>query len=285
MAAKKGGLGRGFEALFEDNSAEDLSPQSVTTLPVGELTPNRDQPRKNFDDEALNDLTESIREHGVLQPILVRPASDGSYRIVAGERRYRAAINAGLKSVPVIVKVLSDQDAALIALIENLQREDLSPLEEAEGIRRLMQDFGLTQEQAGARLGRSRPAVANALRLLELPDEIKAMVGRGELSAGHARTLLGLEDEDAMIACAHLIAEKRLSVRATETLVDRMKKEKKPKKEKPRRRDAFYTEAEISLSDALGRAVEIKESKKGGRLVIEFFDKEDLQKLTKLFEE
>ena len=187
MAAKKGGLGRGFEALFEDNSAEDLSPESVSSLPIGELEPNRDQPRKFFDDEALNDLTESIREHGVLQPILVRPASDGSYRIVAGERRYRAAVNAGLKSVPVIVKVLSDRDAALIALIENLQREDLTPFEEAEGIKKLMEEYGLTQEQTGDRLGRSRSAVTNALRLLELPAEIREMVEKDVLSASHAR--------------------------------------------------------------------------------------------------
>ena len=285
MANKKGGLGRGFEALFEDNATEDLSPENVSTLPVGELSPNRDQPRKNFDDEALNDLTESIREHGVLQPILVRPASDGSYKIVAGERRYRAAVNAGLKSVPVIVKVLSDRDAALIALIENLQREDLTPFEEAEGIEKLMEDFGLTQEQAAARLGRSRPAVTNALRLLELPDKIREMVEKKELSAGHARALLSLGDPAEIISCARLIVQKGLSVRETEALVNRKKAGEKPKKEKPRHKDTFFTEAEISLSDALGRTVEIKEGKKGGRLVIEYFDKEDLQKLTKFFEE
>lgn len=285
LAVKKGGLGRGFGALFEENSAEDLSPESVSSLPIGELEPNREQPRKYFDDEALNDLTESIREHGVLQPILVRPTADGAYKIVAGERRYRAAVNAGLRSVPVIVKVLSDKDAALIALIENLQREDLTPLEEAEGIRKLIGEYGLTQEQAGARLGRSRSAVTNALRLLELPEEIRGMVEKDELSASHARTLLGLDDAQTMIACARTIAEKRLSVRATEALVDRIKKEKKPKAERPRHRDAFFTEAEISLSETLGRAVEIKEGKKGGRLVIEYFDREDLQKLTKLFED
>ena len=285
MAAKKGGLGRGFEALFEDNSAEDLSPESVSSLPIGDLEPNRDQPRKRFDDEALNDLTESVREHGVLQPILVRPVSDGSYKIVAGERRYRAAVNAGLKTVPVIIKVLSDTDAALIALIENLQREDLTPFEEAEGIKKLMDDFDLSQEQAGARLGKSRPAVTNALRLLELPPEIKDMVESGELSASHARTLLALSDPQNMISCAYLITQKGLSVRATEALVNKMKKGDRPKQEKPRHKDAFFTEAEISLSDALGRAVEIKEGKKGGRLVIEYFDKEDLRKLTKLFEE
>lgn len=285
MANKKGGLGRGFEALFEDNSAEDLSPQSVSTLPVSDLAPNREQPRKLFDDEALNDLTESIREHGVLQPILVRPVSDGSYQIVAGERRYRAAVNAGLRSVPVIIKVLSDKDAALIALIENLQREDLTPFEEAEGIQKLIAEHGLSQEQAGARLGMSRPAVSNALRLLDLPEEIREMVEKDEISASHARTLLGLDDPQDMISCAYLIAQRGLSVRATEALVDKMKKGDQPKKEKPRHKDAFFTEAEISLSDALGRAVEIKEGKKGGKLVIEYFDKEDLQKLTKLFEE
>ncbi len=284
MAAKdKKGLGTGLGILFGENEYSDEN--ELRLLPLGKLEPRQTQPRSVFDDEALQELAESVKRYGVIQPVTARKLSSGYYQIIAGERRWRAARLAGLEEIPVRVIEADDRRTAELALVENLQREDLSPLEEAEGIRRLMQDFGLTQEQAGARLGRSRPAVANALRLLELPDEIKAMVGRGELSAGHARTLLGLEDEDAMIACAHLIAEKRLSVRATETLVDRMKKEKKPKKEKPRRRDAFYTEAEISLSDALGRAVEIKESKKGGRLVIEFFDKEDLQKLTKLFEE
>ncbi|MBR1811336.1 MAG: ParB/RepB/Spo0J family partition protein [Clostridia bacterium] len=284
MALKKGGLGRGFEALFEDNSAEDLSPEQVSTLPIAEIEPNREQPRRKFDDEAINDLTESIKEHGILQPILVRPVSDGSYKIVAGERRYRAAKNAGFTSIPVIIKVLSEQEAALIALIENLQREDLTPLEEAEGIRKLMEDFSLSQEQAATRLGKSRPAVANALRLLSLPDEIRRMVEGGAISAGHARAILSLGDAAAMLDCAKIVAEKGLSVRETEALVKKLSAERKPKTKQVRARDTFFVEAELSLGANLGRAVEIKEGKKGGKLIIEYFDREDLEKIAKMLE-
>lgn len=283
MAGKKGGLGRGFEALFADNATEDTS--SGVTLPVGELSPNREQPRKSFQDESLAELAASIQEHGVLQPLLVRPMSDGGYQIVAGERRYRAARMAGLTEVPVIIRSLSDEQTALLALIENLQREDLSAFEEAEGIRRLIEEYGLTQEEAALRLGKSRPAVANALRLLQLPDAVREMVEDKELTAGHARALLAIRDADRMTACADEVRKRGLSVRGTEHLVKKYCAEPKNKQPRKRHSDPFYTEAELSIGRTLGRNVQIKEGKKGGRLIIEYFDKEDLKKLSTWFEE
>ena len=283
MAGKKGGLGRGFEALFADNATEDASPGA--TLPVGELSPNHDQPRRSFDDESLAELAASIREHGVLQPLLVRPISGGGYQIVAGERRYRAARMAGLSEVPVIIRTLSDEQTALLALIENLQREDLSPFEEAEGIRRLTEEYGMTQEQAARRLGKSRPAVANALRLLHLPEAVREMVEAKELTAGHARALLAIEDAELLTACAEEVRGRGLSVRETERLVKKYCAQPKEKAPRKRHSDPFFTEAELSLSRALGRSVQIKEGKKGGRLILEYFDKEDLKRLSALFED
>lgn len=284
MAPRKGGLGKGFDALFVDNSTENLSSQSISVLPIGDVEPNRDQPRKYFDDDAIADLTESVREHGILQPLLVRPMSDGSYQIVAGERRYRAARNAGLSEVPVVIKVLSDEETALLALIENLQREDLSPFEEAEGMKQLMENYGMTQESVAQRLGKSRPAVANTLRLLAVPLPIREMIEDKELTAGHARAILAIGNDERMVVCADEVRKRQLSVRETEKLVKKYMAEPKPPTARKRHSDVFFTEAEISLGKALGRAVEIKEGKKGGKLVIEYFDKEDLQKISKLFE-
>ncbi len=284
MAAKKGGLGRGFEALFADNSTEELSDGNGSTLPIGDIEPNKAQPRKLFNDSAIDDLTESIREHGVLQPILVRPMSDGSYQIVAGERRYRAARNAGLTEIPVIIKALSDEETALIALIENLQREDLSPFEEADGVRLLMQEYGLTQEQAAARLGKSRSAIANTLRLSAVPEAVREMVEDKELTAGHARALLAISNEELMVACADEVRKKGLSVRETEKLVKKYMQEPKMPTARKKHSDPFYSEAELSIGKVLGRAVEVKEGKKGGKLIIEYFDREDLEKLAKIFD-
>lgn len=289
MAGKKGGLGRGFESLFADNSTEELSAQAVSVLPIGDIEPNREQPRKFFDSDALRELTDSIREHGVLQPLLVRPLSDGGYQIVAGERRYRAAKDAGLTELPVVIRALSDEETALIALIENLQREDLSPFEAAEGMRSLMEDYGLTQGAVAARLGKSRPAVANTLRLLAAPEAIREMVEDRELTAGHARALLALEDEDLMVACADEVRKKQLNVRETERLVKKYGGQASSaagrRVQKRGHADVFFTEAELSISRTLGRAVEIREGKKGGRLIIEYFDKEDLSRIAKKFED
>lgn len=284
MAAKKGGLGKGFDSLFLDNSSDALSDGGSVMLSISEIEPDRGQPRTKFTEEALAELEASIREFGVLQPLLVRPMSDGSYKIVAGERRYRAARRAELKEVPVIIKSLTDAEAAAIALIENLQREDLNPIEEAAGIKKLIEEYGYTQEEASEKLSKSRPAIANALRLLMLPQDVSKLVEEGKLSAGHARALLGLEDEKLISDVAKEIVEKQLSVRQTEQLVKALKKPKKTAAVK-KTRDKFYDEVELALSGVLARKVVVSNSGKGGKLEIEFFDEDDLQKLAKLFSE
>ena len=280
MAAKKGGLGRGLDALFADNSIEEIASTSAVKLKIRDIEPNRDQPRKIFDDDALAELADSIAKHGVIQPLLVRPMPDGSYQLVAGERRWRASRMAGLTEVPVVIKELSDDEAMALALIENLQREDLNAIEEAQGIKALMDTLSLTQDEAAERVGKSRPAVANALRLLKLPDSVIALVSDGKLSPGHARALLGFRDEQDIIETADLIIEKGLTVRDVEKLVK--KRNKEPKAEKPAaRRASYYDEVELALTDFLGRKVKVgtKPGKESGVLEIDFFDKEDLSRL------
>ena len=196
---KKGGLGKGLDALFVENDTGDTS---SVTLRISEIEPNREQPRKNFDEEALTELADSIRQHGVIQPLLVRPMENGTYQLVAGERRWRASRMAGLTEVPVVIKDLSEIEAMELALIENLQRQDLNPIEEAVGFQQLMERYSMTQEQVASRVGKSRPAVANALRLLNLPEQVVAMVQSGEVSPGHARALLKLEDEEQILEIA-----------------------------------------------------------------------------------
>ncbi|MEE0063481.1 MAG: ParB/RepB/Spo0J family partition protein [Acutalibacteraceae bacterium] len=280
MAAKKGGLGRGLDALFADNSIEEIASTSAVKLKVMDIEPNRDQPRKIFDEDALAELADSIAKHGVIQPLLVRPMPDGSYQLVAGERRWRASRMAGLTEVPVVIKELSDDEAMALALIENLQREDLNAIEEAQGIKALMDTLSLTQDEAAERVGKSRPAVANALRLLKLPDSVIALVSDGKLSPGHARALLGFKDEQDIIETADLIIEKGLTVRDVEKLVK--KRNKEPKAEKPAaRRASYYDEVELALTDFLGRKVKVgtKPGKESGVLEIDFFDKDDLTRL------
>ena len=280
MAAKKGGLGRGLDALFADNSIEEIASTSAVKLKIMDIEPNRDQPRKIFDEDALAELADSIAKHGVIQPLLVRPMPDGSYQLVAGERRWRASRMAGLTEVPVVIKELSDDEAMALALIENLQREDLNAIEEAQGIKALMDTLSLTQDEAAERVGKSRPAVANALRLLKLPDSVIALVSDGKLSPGHARALLGFKDEQDIIETADLIIEKELTVRDVEKLVK--KRNKEPKAEKPAaRRASYYNEVELALTDFLGRKVKVgtKPGKESGVLEIDFFDKDDLTRL------
>lgn len=280
MAAKKGGLGRGLDALFADNSIEEIASTSAVKLKIMDIEPNRDQPRKIFDEDALAELADSIAKHGVIQPLLVRPMPDGSYQLVAGERRWRASRMAGLTEVPVVIKDLSDDEAMALALIENLQREDLNAIEEAQGIKALMDTLSLTQDEAAERVGKSRPAVANALRLLKLPDSVIALVSDGKLSPGHARALLGFKDEQDIIETADLIIEKGLTVRDVEKLVK--KRNKEPKAEKPAaRRASYYDEVELALTDFLGRKVKVgtKPGKESGVLEIDFFDKDDLTRL------
>lgn len=280
MAAKKGGLGRGLDALFADNSIEEIASTSAVKLKIMDIEPNRDQPRKIFDEDALAELADSIAKHGVIQPLLVRPMPDGSYQLVAGERRWRASRMAGLTEVPVVIKELSDDEAMALALIENLQREDLNAIEEAQGIKALMDTLSLTQDEAAERVGKSRPAVANALRLLKLPDSVIALVSDGKLSPGHARALLGFKDEQDIIETVDLIIEKGLTVRDVEKLVK--KRNKEPKAEKPAaRRASYYDEVELALTDFLGRKVRVgtKPGKESGVLEIDFFDKDDLTRL------
>lgn len=277
MAKKLGGLGRGLDSLFADNSVDEINP-SVNKLRIMEIEPNHDQPRKDFDEKALSELAESIEQHGVLQPLVVRPLANGAYQLVAGERRWRAARIAGLTEVPVVIKELSDEEVIEIAMIENLQREDLNPLEEALGYRYMMDELGITQEQAAEKVGKSRPAVANSLRLLKLPDEVQEMVKNNLISPGHARALLGFDSEDMIIQTAKLIVKDDLSVREVETMVKNSRKA--PKIPKQQKRDKFFSEVELALVENLGRRVKIKESKRdAGLLEIEFFDKDDLESL------
>lgn len=277
MAKKLSGLGRGLDSLFADNSVEEIN-FSVNKLRIMEIEPNHNQPRKDFDEKALSELAESIEQHGVLQPLVVRPLANGSYQLVAGERRWRAARIAGLTEVPVVIKELTDEEVIEIAMIENLQREDLNPLEEALGYRYMMDELKITQEQAAEKVGKSRPAVANALRLLKLPNEVQEMVKNNLISPGHARALLGFDSDDMILQTAKMIIKEDLSVRDVESLVKKSKKV--PKASKKQIRDKFFSEVELALVENLGRKVKIKEAKQdAGVLEIEFFDKDDLEGL------
>lgn len=285
MAAKKGGLGRGLDALFADNSIEEISPSSTVKLKINEIEPNRDQPRKTFDQKALSELADSILEHGIIQPLLVRPVQDG-YQLVAGERRWRAARLAGLTEVPVVVKELTDSETMEIALIENLQREDLNPIEEAEGLQLLIDTYGLTQDECAKRVGKSRPAITNSLRLLNLPEKLSELVKDGMISAGHARALLPLGDEDKMLEVANEIIRRDLSVREVERMVKLLGKVDTTTEKRTKKRDVYFDEVELALSDIMGRKVKVfvgKGSK--GTLEIEFFGKDDLAKIAKALEE
>lgn len=285
MAHKKGGLGRGLDSLLSDNSLEETSAAQPVILNLMEIEPNKDQARKHFDDEALSELADSIAQHGVLQPLLVRPIIGGGYQLVAGERRWRASRIAGLTQVPAIIKELSDIDAAVISLIENLQREDLNPVEEAFGFSSLIKDFNLTQEEAAQRVGKSRPAVANALRLLKLPESVLDLVRENKLSAGHAKALASLNDENLIVTTAQTVIEKGLSVRETEKLVKSLTAEKKEKK-KVAARNTFFDEVELSLNNSLGRKARVitKNGKESGTLEIAFFDKDDLAAIARVLE-
>ncbi len=275
LAPKKGGLGMGLDILFEDNSSEV---QTKSNLRVSEIEPNRLQPRKEFDEEAISSLADSIRDHGLIQPIVVRPFGR-SYQIVAGERRWRAARAAGLDEVPVIIKDLSDSETMQIALIENLQRENLNPVEEALGYRELSEKYDLTQERIAEITGRSRSAVANSLRILGLPDEVLELIKEGLVSTGHAKVLLSVEDKEVLKELAKRIPEEEITVRALEKIVKELgagKKEKLPSKLP----DSYFKEMEISLRQNLGRKVQVK-SRSGdkGTLVLEFYNKDDLREL------
>lgn len=278
MSKKFGGLGKGLDTIFAENETEDSN--SSVMLKISEIEPNRSQPRRDFDENSLSDLAQSISQHGLLQPLLVRPLPIGGYQIVAGERRYRACRMAGLTEVPVTIRELSDTETMELALIENLQREDLSPIEEALGYKALIDEHGFSQEEVATSVGKSRPAIANSLRILKLPDSVLEYVKQDKISTGHARALLMLDNEKDMLELAELIYKKDLSVRQAEKLA-----KKKPEVEEdtqPERKPSFYSMVELALNESLGRKIKVNKNKgkQGGVLQIEFYSDEELTELS-----
>jgi ParB family chromosome partitioning protein len=274
---RKGGLGRGLEALFADNTSSDEN--LAVELNINEVEPNRDQPRRDFDVEALSQLAESIRQYGLLQPIIVRPNPNGTYQIIAGERRWRASKMVGESTIVAIIKNLSDEEVMQYALIENLQREDLNAIELALGYKDLIDNCGLTQDQVAAKMAKSRSAVTNTLRLLNLPEEVLNLVKTGKISSGHARALLSIQDKAKIISLAELIVAKDLSVRETEKL----SKTGLFIARSIIRKSNYHTEIELALKEELNRKVKIIGKKGGkGKLEIEFYSDEDLAEIAKL---
>jgi ParB family chromosome partitioning protein len=269
--AKGKGLGRGLEAIFAEEVPAQNTPVGIR---LSDIEPNPRQPRQDFEPVALEELAQSIRENGIITPITLRKTGD-TYQIIAGERRWRASRLAGLTEIPAIVLDVDENTAYALALIENLQREDLNPMEEAEGYRRLTQELGLTQEQAALRVGRSRPAVANALRLLSLPKSVEALLRDKQLSAGHARALLPLEREEVMLKAAQTILEQQLSVRQTEALVKQLQKTPADKPEKTP--DIYVQDLERAMAAFTGHKITIKHGEKKGKITIEYYGIEDLE--------
>lgn len=276
------GLGRGLNALLGDPGLPEQNEGSVS-LPISQVEPGLNQPRKRFDEEALADLAESIRVHGIIQPLTVRRLASGYYQIIAGERRWRAAKAAGLQEVPAVIIEADDRKVMELGLIENLQREDLNPAEEARGYRTLMEEYGLTQEQVARQMGKSRPAVTNTLRLLALPDEVMKLVEEDALSAGHARAILGAPTAALQKEAAARVVKEGLSVRQTEALVKSLQKEKK---EKPKAQgpdlSLYLGELEKDLAGRLGRKVKIAHKGKKGRIELEYYNEQDLETLLAL---
>lgn len=275
---KKRGLGKGLDAIFAENS--ETGTDNAVNIRIGEINPNREQPRKEFDNEALAELADSISQHGILQPLLLRPLVSGGYRIVAGERRWRAARMAGLSEVPAIVRDMTDTEEMLFALIENLQREDLTPLEEARGYKTLIETQDFTQDEVSKTIGKSRPAVTNALRLLNLPEDIQQLLEEGRISAGHARALLSFKDEDDMREGADLACN-GASVRDIERLSKKYNEQltKTGKSAKNKDKNKYYEEAQLALNSCLNRKVKVSGTKKKGIVQIEFYGEEDLNNL------
>ncbi|MBR6585203.1 MAG: ParB/RepB/Spo0J family partition protein [Firmicutes bacterium] len=304
MAAKKGGLGRGLDALFADavpvNNPESEEKETkaksskkkaaaeetvaagdaVQYINIHDIMPNVNQPRKTFNEEKIEELSKSIKEHGIIQPIVVRKKKTG-YEIVAGERRWRAAMKAELSEVPCLIRELSDEQNMLIAIIENMQREDLNPVEEAEGLNQMIVTFGMTQEQVSKSVGKSRPYIANSLRLLKLPEYIKENMAEGKLSAAHGRTLITVEDETVRKSICDKIIEEGLSVRAVEKLVSEIGKDKK-KRPAARVKNPDVAKVEADLKEALGTRVTISQSGKKGKIEIEYFSRDELERLIEL---
>ncbi|MCD8006534.1 MAG: ParB/RepB/Spo0J family partition protein [Oscillospiraceae bacterium] len=278
--AKVKGLGMGMDALFSQNETEE---KHQKTLRLTEISPNREQPRTDFDDEALGKLADSIKQHGVLQPLLVRPLETGGYQIIAGERRWRAARMAGLDEVPVVIREMDDKGAMELALVENLQRENLNPVEEALGYKELMEKWGYTQEQVAQVVNKSRPAVANSIRLLSLDEKTLKMVRDGEISVGHAKVLAGIENEELRAELAMQVKRDMLTVRNLEQLV-RAKSTAKKAKNHPQK-ETFLREIELSLAQTTGRKVTVSGKNGKGKLEIEYYSEEDLAKIARILEE
>ncbi len=286
MAAKKKGLGKGLESLLMstdisvDDTVDDENIEGLSRLDIDDIKPNENQPRKTFDPEKIEDLANSIKEHGVIQPLVVRKIETG-YEIVAGERRWRAARQAGLKEIPCIVRELSDEQNMLFAIIENMQREDLNPIEEAEGLERMITNFGMTQSEISKSVGKSRPYITNSLRLLKLPNEIKDMMVDGKLTTGHGRALITIEDEDKAIEIAKKVAKEGLSVRKIEELANEKKKKRgKPAKRAPKSPDVLLVERE--LKDVLGTKVNLNMTGNKGVIEIECYSKDEANRIIEM---
>ena len=280
MALKKGGLGRGLDAIFDENSDSD---NMVTEVSISEIEPNKNQPRKSFEEIPIAELADSIKQHGVLQPLIVREKEKGRYEIVAGERRWRASRMAGLTEIPVIIKDITDSEAMELALIENLQRENLNIIEEAMGYKILSEEHGYTQDEISQKVGKSRPAITNALRLLKLPDSVIESVKEGKITSGHARALLSLDNEEKIKEAAGLIVKKGLSVRETENLTKLRDKKEKTKGEGNDWGESFYKELQLSLENSLGQRVKIKHKNDKGIVEISFSSKEEIEKIAEIF--
>jgi len=284
MSAKKSALGKGLGALIPETNIEDKEKESnnlIKEIDINKIIPNNDQPRKNFDEEKLSSLSESIKENGIIQPIVVVKEKE-FYKIVAGERRWRAAKMAGIKKVPIIEKKLNDKEVMELSLIENLQREDLNPIEEAEAYKRLIEEFKLTQEAISVKVGKSRPVIANSLRLLNLDDKVKQYLIEGTISVGHGRLLLEISDKEKQYEAAKRIIDYSLNVRQTEKFIKEML-EKKENKKTSIKKDIYIKEVEDRLKNVLGTKVCISKGKKKGKIEIEYYSQEDLERLIELF--
>ena len=277
----KKGLGKGLGALMNTDEAIDVTQEQTITLKISQIEPNKEQPRTEFDQEKLETLADSIKKYGVLQPIVVKKLDNGFYKIIAGERRWRASKLAGLTKIPVVIKDYDDQETMEIALVENLQREDLNPFEEARGYKELMDLFSLTQEQVAQKVGKSRSAVANSVRLLSLCDEIKEFVLKKELTVGHVRALLATDNEGVQLMAARKIVNEGLNVRQTEALIKFLLQEKKPKKKNPVDEELrrYLSSLEKKLSNSLGTKVKIQNKKNRGKIEIEYYNNEDFERI------
>lgn len=288
---KNRGLGKGLEALFNNSEidtkeitkekAEENEARGITFVDINDIKPNENQPRKEFDEEKIGELASSIKEHGLIQPVILRKLGKG-FEIVAGERRWRACRKAGLKEIPCIVKELTDEQNMLIAIIENMQREDLNPIEEADGINMMITNFGLTQEEVSKSVGKSRPYITNALRLLKLPEEIRNFVSEGKLSTGHARAIAGIEDKENQLKIAEFAVKEGISVREIEKLIKEQNASKKRNPRKRAEKNADVKKVEEDLKQIMGTKVSLNQTGKKGKIEIEYYSREELERLIEL---